>query len=184
MKPRIEALTAVVGVQLVHLQPHEDDRGYFLETFRKEWFPQRLWRQVQTNRSESRAGVLRGLHFHQHQVDYWYVTRGRLRVGLADLRPESPTFRAATTLEMSGETPLGLFIPTRVAHGFVALTDVTLTYVVDNYFDGADENGVAWNDPELAVPWGVDEPVVSARDAANPRFRELLPLTPLPESGQ
>ena len=70
---------------------------------------------------------------------------------------------------------MGVFIPTGVAHGFYALTDATLTYLVDNYYDGADELGVAWNDPTLAVPWQVDTPLLSARDETNPAYGDIAP---------
>ena len=74
-----------------------------------------------------------------------------------------------------GETnTIGLFIPCGVAHGFYALTDATLMYVVNQYYDGgADENGVAWNDPELGVAWGVDSPILSPRDQHNPLLKDI-----------
>jgi len=67
----------------------------------------------------------------------------------------------------------GLLIPPGVAHGFLALTEATVNYLVSNYFDGADEHGVAWDDPDLAVPWGVESALISSRDARNPRLRDL-----------
>jgi dTDP-4-dehydrorhamnose 3,5-epimerase len=75
---------------------------------------------------------------------------------------------------------LGLFIPIGVAHGFLALTDATLTYVVDNYYDGRDEFGVAWNDPDLGLDWGTSTPTISPRDQANPRLRDI-PAAALPK---
>ncbi len=163
----------IVGVKVVRLLPFGDERGRFMETFRKEWFPERSWDVVQANRSESAAGVLRGLHYHFRQVDYWHVISGEVRVGLADLRAGSPTCGASQVITLRGDEPTGLFIPSGVAHGFYAVTDVTLTYIVDNYYDGDDELGVAWDDPELAVDWGVDAPILSARDQANPRWQEI-----------
>lgn len=163
----------IAGIKIVRLKVFRDERGRFLETFRKEWFPERTWSIVQTNRSDSRAGVLRGLHYHFHQVDYWYVAQGRIRVGLADLRKDSPTFGASETVEMGEQNEYGLYIPSGVAHGFYALTDATLIYLVDNYYDGGDEFGVAWDDPDLAVPWNVRAPILSARDRANPRLQEI-----------
>ena len=62
-----------------------------------------------------------------------------------------------------------------VAHGFVTLTDAILIYIVDNYYNGSDEYGVAWNDPEIAVPWGVESPIVSPRDAKNPLLKDISP---------
>jgi dTDP-4-dehydrorhamnose 3,5-epimerase len=177
--PEIQPSDLIADVQLVRLQSFADERGRFMETFRTEWFPQRRWEIIQSNRSDSRAGTLRGLHFHYHQVDYWYVVNGRLRVGMVDLRPFSPTYLATQTIEMGRQngdsSDLGLFIPIGVAHGFVALTDVTLTYIVDNYYNGGqDENGVLWKDPDINLNWGVTDPLISPRDAANPRLRDIL----------
>jgi len=163
----------ILGVKIVKLKAFGDERGRFLETFRKDWFPERTWDIVQTNRSDSRAGVLRGLHYHFRQVDYWYVPRGRIRVGLADLRRTSPTFGASEAIEIGEHNECGVFIPCGVAHGFYALTDATLTYLVDNYYDGSDEFGVAWDDPDLAVPWEVSEPILSGRDRVNPTLNNI-----------
>jgi dTDP-4-dehydrorhamnose 3,5-epimerase len=164
----------IMGVKFVQLRAFADERGRFFETFRKEWFPERSWQTIQTNRSDSKAGVLRGLHYHFKQVDYWYVPNGRIRVGLADLRQSSPTVGKSEVIEIGDENQMGVFIPCGVAHGFVALTPATLTYLVDNYYDGGDELGVAWNDPDLAVPWGVSEPILSGRDQQNPLWKEIV----------
>lgn len=172
--PVISKLERIPGVYITELRPFSDERGRFTEIFRKEWFPQREWLNFQSNRSESKAGVLRGLHYHFNQVDYWYVASGRIRVGLVDLRDSSPGFKFTQTIDMDAADNRGLFIPVGVAHGFVALTDVTLLYIVDNYYDGADEYGLAWNDPDIRVSWGLDdEPVLSGRDASNPFLRDI-----------
>jgi dTDP-4-dehydrorhamnose 3,5-epimerase len=164
----------ISGVFVAQLQAFGDERGRFIETFRKEWFPQRSWDVFQTNRVDSIKGVLRGLHYHHHQVDYWYVVKGKIRVGLADIRPSSPTYMQTQTIEMGEENNIGMFIPCGVAHGYAALTEVTHAYIVDSYYNGgADENGVAWNDPDLNVAWNVENPIVSARDAANPLLRDI-----------
>jgi len=165
----------IAGVKFVQLRAYVDERGRFMETFRRSWFPERSWDIIQANCSYSRAGVLRGLHYHHRQVDYWFAPTGTLRVGLADLRPGSPTNGASQTLEIGEHNPVGVFIPIGVAHGFLALTDVALTYIVDNYYHGDDERGVAWNDPTLAVEWGVIEPIISARDRENPLMKDLPP---------
>jgi dTDP-4-dehydrorhamnose 3,5-epimerase len=95
------------------------------------------------------------------------------------LRPASPTYRAVEVIELDAATPTGLFIPVGVAHGFYAQSQATLLYLVDNYYNGSDELGVAWNDPALAIPWGVSDPILSDRDARNPLLAhiatELLP---------
>lgn len=174
MAPIIIESEIIPGVQIAELRPFADDRGRFTEMFRKEWFPQREWKFVQMNRSDSQAGVLRGLHYHFNQVDYWCVVNGRIRVGLADLRPSSPAYKQTQTIELEPSQGRGLFIPVGVAHGFLALTDVTLIYVVDNYYDGADELGLAWNDDEIVVNWNqTTKPILSPRDMLNPRFSEI-----------
>jgi dTDP-4-dehydrorhamnose 3,5-epimerase len=164
----------IIGVQIVLLKPYSDNRGRFMETFRKEWFPQRNWDIIQCNRSDSQKGVLRGLHYHHHQVDYWYVPNGRLRAGLVDIRPNSDTYLQTETVEMGDHNEVGLFIPVGVAHGFFALSDVTLTYIVDNYFNGGvDENGVAWNDPQFQLDWGAANPILSERDLQNKLLKDI-----------
>ncbi len=170
--------TRIAGVKFAHLRAFGDERGRFLETFRKNWFPERAWDIVQTNRSDSKGGVLRGLHYHFHQVDYWYCPAGVLRVGLADLRRSSATYGASEVIEIGDNQQIGVFIPCGVAHGFYAVTDVTLTYLVDNYYNGGDEFGVAWDDPTLAVPWDAEAPILSERDRSNPR------LSAIPEQQQ
>jgi dTDP-4-dehydrorhamnose 3,5-epimerase len=170
----------IQGVYLASLKPFTDERGRFVETFRKEWFPQRTWDVIQGNASYSRAGVLRGLHFHRRQVDYWFAPSGAIRVGLCDLRRNSPTYRAVQTLEIGDQNFTGIYIPVGVAHGFLALTDAILTYLVDNYYDGSDEHGVAWNDPDINLPWGADNPQLSPRDMQNPLLRHIPPEN-LPE---
>lgn len=171
----INTQTAIHGVQIAQLRAYGDERGRFMETFRRDWFPQVSWERLQTNRSDSRAGVLRGLHYHFHQVDYWVVTRGRIRAAMVDLRVQSPSFKQVMTLDMGEENLLGLFIPIGVAHGFAALTDCTLTYTVNNYYDSTDEFGVAWDDATFGIDWGVADPIISERDQQNPTFDNIAP---------
>lgn len=176
--PVIIESRSIPGVLRVQLKAFADDRGRFTEIFRKEWFPQRTWGSIQSNRSDSRQGVLRGLHYHFRQVDYWYVISGTIRVGLADLRPSSPSYRCTETIDLDAAANRGLYIPVGVAHGFLALSDVTLMYIVDNYFDGSDEFGLAWNDPDIVVDWrATHSPSLSGRDAANPWFRDIPPAS-------
>ncbi len=171
----IRNFAQIDGVYTVPIRAFEDDRGRFMETFRKEWFPWINWTNVQHNRSDSKAGVVRGLHYHKNQVDYWYVTHGVVRAALVDLRPSSNTYRMTATVEIGDGDGhnTGLFIPVGVAHGFAALTDCTLMYIVNNYYDGSDEYGVLWNDPALNLDWGVADAIVSERDAANPLLKDI-----------
>ena len=103
---------------------------------------------VQGNRADRQRGAVVGLHYHLHQADYWYVPFGTARVVLHDLREGGPTDGATLDLDLSGDNHLGVFIPPGVAHGFAALTDMTITYLVDGYYNPADELGVAWDDPD------------------------------------
>jgi dTDP-4-dehydrorhamnose 3,5-epimerase len=123
---------------------------------------------VQGNRSDKQAGAVVGLHYHLHQADYWYVTTGTARVVLHDLRQGSPTDAATLVVDIGDADERGVFIPPGVAHGFASLTDLTLTYLVDQYYNPADELGLAWDDPAVGADWGVDSPVLSERDRANP----------------
>ena len=169
----------IAGVVLVDPDVHGDERGYFVETYRREWFPQGR-EMVQGNRGDRQAGAIVGLHYHLHQADYWYVPNGTARVVLHDLRTGSPTDRATLSLDLGiqadgTKSHAGVFIPPGVAHGFAALTDMTITYLVDSYYNPADELGVAWDDPAIEADWGVTDPVLSARDQANPGRDALDP---------
>jgi dTDP-4-dehydrorhamnose 3,5-epimerase len=167
----------IAGVYIVEPQQFGDERGVFVESYRREWVPGAN-EMIQGNRADRSQGCVVGLHFHRHQADYWYVTSGRVRVVLHDLRAGSPTDGATLTLEL-GQRPDGsadhhaVYIPPGVAHGFAALTDVTVTYLVDRYYDPADELGIAWDDPDVGAEWGVDDPILSERDRNNPKRAEL-----------
>jgi dTDP-4-dehydrorhamnose 3,5-epimerase len=168
----IEPLLAIDGVQVAHLVGHTDARGSFVETYRREWFPDGR-EMVQSNRAVRAAGSLVGLHFHRHQADYWHVTAGSARIVLHDLRRGSATEGVTWAADLADDR--GVYIPPGVAHGFAATTDVALTYLVDRYYDPADELGVAWDDPAIGADWGIDAPVLSARDQANPTVAALDP---------
>jgi dTDP-4-dehydrorhamnose 3,5-epimerase len=172
---RVVTPEAMPGVRVVPLKAHVDARGRFTETYRQEWFPGRP-AMVQGNRSDSEPNVLRGLHYHLRQADYWYVPAGRVLVALADLRASSPVRGAVTTFEIGEGHEVGVYIPPGVAHGYYALVRATMTYLVDRYYDTNDELGVAWDDPELAIPWPFDgQPLLSPRDQKNPRVADLDP---------
>jgi dTDP-4-dehydrorhamnose 3,5-epimerase len=168
----------IAGVLLVRLAGHADDRGRFMETFRQEWFAGAP-PMVQGNRSDSIRGTLRGLHYHLHQSDYWYVPYGTIVVALHDLRASAPSSGMSMAFEIGTDNEVGVYIPPGVAHGFQAVTDATLTYLVDNYYDPNDENGLAWDDPDAAIPWPIPEPLLSDRDKVNPK-RSDIPKGRLP----
>jgi dTDP-4-dehydrorhamnose 3,5-epimerase len=162
----------IAGVYLVAFPRFGDPRGYFFESYRRAWIPGAR-EMVQGNCSFSKAGVLRGLHYHLRQADLWALPHGRARAALYDLRASSPTRGTSEVLEMGGADPVGIYIPRGVAHGFYALEDSFMTYLVDEYYDGSDELGVRWDDPALGIDWGAQSPIVSERDQKNPRLAEI-----------
>ena len=179
--PKVYESETIPGVWIVEPDAHGDERGRFIETYRRSWFP--LGREmVQANRSDKQGGALVGLHYHLHQADYWLVPRGRARVVLHDLRDGSPSDGATLVIEIGEQDSRGVFIPPGVAHGFLALTDMTITYFVDSYYNPEDELGVAWDDPEIAADWGARDPVVSKRDQSNPS-RSAIPPDRRPHLG-
>lgn len=169
----------IAGAHLFTLVPHEDPRGSLTELYRQEWSPGSS-PIVQANLSRSRAGVLRGLHWHRRQRDLWCVVSGRAFVALVDLREGSPTRLATAELAIDPEDqPAAISIPPGVAHGFHAATDVLLLYLVDAEYSGDDEFGLAWDDPELAIGWPSRSPTLSDRDVANPSLADVLKDPPL-----
>lgn len=130
---------------------------------------------VQANLSRSATDVLRGMHFHRRQTDLWMLIEGRAFVAIADLRQLSDDHRPrVATIEMRpGDAVL---IPEMVAHGFHALEPIALVYLVTNEYDGSDELGFAWDDPDAGIPWLVKDPIVSDRDRANPSLRTAISL--------
>ena len=176
----ITASEIIDGVFVVTPDVYGDDRGYFVETYRRQWFPGGR-EMVQGNRGNRIAGCIVGLHYHLHQADYWYVPFGHARVVLHDLRQGSPTDGATQMIDL-GEVDggdnrhQGVYIPPGVAHGFASLTDMAITYLVDGYYNPADELGVAWDDPEIGADWGLTDPILSARDQNNPRRADIEPM--------
>ena len=188
MNPK-EAGSRLAGVRYGKLQRIGDRRGSFAELWRASTFGELGLdvaglpdaRFVQANLSTSARGVLRGLHYHRRQLDYWTVVGGRALVALIDVRPvlADPSAHAVVeTRELSeGES---VTIPTGVAHGFLALEPLSLLYLVTNEYDGSDELGFAWDDPAVGIPWPAvpgtpdGRPILSDRDRSNPTLRELV----------
>ncbi len=136
---------------------------------------------MQANLSTSAAGVLRGLHLHRRQLDYWVVADGRAWVALVDARPlldGSGTRPIVETRELVADSTVT--IPAGVAHGFLALEALALVYLVTAEYDDTDELGFGWDDPLAAVPWPVvpgqadGRPILSGRDRSNPSLAQLV----------
>ena len=161
-----KAESTIEGVLHLPVEDHGDPRGSFREIFREQHLPVSF---VQANHSRSKAGVLRGLHYHRRQSDLWYVVSGELLLGCADLRTRAER-PAIWSVALSSEKPSAVLIPPGVAHGFAALTDVDLVYWVTHGYDASDEYGVAWDDPTIDLDWRIDKPILSERDSTNERL--------------
>ena len=160
------------GINVIKAESHSDYRGRLVEILHASDSSVRF---VQANHSHSVRHVLRGLHYHRRQTDWWYLVSGSARVALVDVRRkvERPHVQM---LELRSDEPTVLEIPAGVAHGYLALSDIDLIYLVSQEYDGTDEFGIAWNDPRLAIPWGIDRPILSARDRDNPELQwERIP---------
>lgn len=186
------APSAIAGVRYGSVVRHADARGSFRELWRASTFdalteaqtgsqPGSTPRFVQANLSTSAAGVLRGLHYHRRQLDYWIVASGRALVALVDVRPLADgTGRRAPVETRELEADDWVVIPAGVAHGFLALEPLELIYLVTNEFDNSDELGFAWDDPAVGVPWPRiaatpdGRPILSDRDRSNPSLAELV----------
>ncbi|MEX1264156.1 MAG: dTDP-4-dehydrorhamnose 3,5-epimerase family protein [Actinomycetota bacterium] len=171
--PSERTISIPYGARVVDLTTRADDRGAFTEVFRQEWFPGARV-MVQSNLSRSRAGVLRGLHFHRRQADYWCVLEGTAFVALVDLRAGSPTERSAWWRTFDASDRLrGLYVPPGVAHGFYAVTTLRCsTWSMRR--SPATTSSASRNDPDAAIPWPGADPVVSVRDASNPPMADVM----------
>lgn len=179
---RYEVQPPIAGLMLIQCKPFPDSRGFFMETYRQEALAKLgLPRDfVQDNQSHSLPGVLRGLHFQcapEEQGKLVHVVRGRIWDVAVDLRPGSPTFGKYFGYELNDKNGLMYWMPKGFAHGFCVLGDepADVAYKIDGYFSPKNDTGVRWNDPDLAIQWPIQEPIVSQKDMDLPLLRELFP---------
>jgi len=170
--------TSLEGVLLIEPSCFEDERGFFLESYQSTRYRAAgiTDQFVQDNQSRSAHGVLRGLHFQvkRSQAQIVTVMRGRVFDVTIDLRPRSSTFGQWFGVELSDTGPRQLYLASGFAHGFCVLSDwADLHYKVSQEYDPHDEGGVLWNDPDLGIPWPINTPRISSRDAAYRCLREL-----------
>ncbi len=175
------APSGLLGVRYGTLTRHADVRGSFTELWRASTLGAGTGSVAQANLSTSSPGVLRGLHLHRRQLDYWVVVAGRAFVALVDARPGVAGLPGPAAVETRELVPGDwVVIPAGVAHGFLALEALQLLYLVTNEYNGSDELGFAWDDPAVGVPWPAvsatpdGRPIVSERDASNPPLVELV----------
>ena len=175
--------TAFDGVWILEPNLFTDARGYFNETFREAVLQEALQqpiRFVQDNESVSKKGVIRGLHYQlppMAQSKLVRVVQGKVWDVIVDLRKDSPTFGETFSMELSAENKKQLFIPQGFAHGYITLSDTaTFVYKVDNYYSKAHEGSIAFNDPDLAIPWPLTpkEWILSPKDLEHASFKEAV----------
>jgi dTDP-4-dehydrorhamnose 3,5-epimerase len=172
--------TRLPGVVIIEPDVHRDDRGYFVETFHANRYLEEAGIRsdfVQDNLSYSEHGVLRGLHAQRAypQGKLVRVSRGTVFDVAVDIDPGSPTFKQWVGVKLSGENQRQLWIPPGFAHGFQVLSETADSqYKCTEYYDPDDEIGVIWNDPDLAIDWPIDDPIVSAKDRSLPTLSALI----------
>ncbi len=158
---------------------HQDQRGYFLESFQLE----RLRSTgingpfVQDNQSFSFKGVLRGLHFQKsphQQGKLVSVTIGKVLDIVVDIRKSSPTFGNHYSCILDAKRHNILYVPEGMAHGFLALKNSLFVYKCTEFYNKESERGILWSDPTLNIDWGMTDPIVSEKDAKLPSFKDVV----------
>lgn len=169
--------TPLKGLYVIEPKVFGDSRGFFMETYNEKAFEElglcTHW--AQDNHSRSQKGVVRGLHFQSPnaQVKLVRVARGRVLDVALDLRKDSETFGQSFSVELSEENKKWLYVPTGFAHGFSVLEDNTdFLYKCSTLYSPKDEGGILWNDPALAINWGVKDPIISEKDKKLPTLAE------------
>ncbi|SDI99751.1 dTDP-4-dehydrorhamnose 3,5-epimerase [Frankineae bacterium MT45] len=173
---------AIAGVLLFTPTPFTDDRGFFTRTFDSDVATQagvdaQSFRQ--DSQSRSHRGVIRGMHLRTGAGEAKLVrcSYGAILDVLVDLRPDSPTFRTLATYELDDVSHRSLYIPAGVAHGWQALSEpADVCYRIDREHDPREDLTIAYDDPELAIPWPLPAGVTSERDRSAPRLAEILHL--------
>jgi dTDP-4-dehydrorhamnose 3,5-epimerase len=173
--------TEVEGVVILEPKVFGDDRGYFTETFRQDKFEEAIGYKVnfiQDNESKSSFGVLRGLHYQLPPFSQSKLVRviiGSVIDVAVDIRKGSPTFGKHIAVELSGENKRQLFVPRGFAHGFVVTSETAIfTYKVDNYYALEYDRGIAYNDPDIDISWGIDleKLLLSEKDKMHPSLTD------------
>ena len=169
---------ALKGLKLVKPKVFRDDRGFFLESFRDSHFKELGLQSdfAQDNHSYSQKDCIRGLHFQSYpgQAKLIRAAIGKIFDVAVDIRPDSPTFGQWEAVILDGEHHHQLFIPVGFAHGFCVLSDEAhVMYKVSTPYHPDHEKGFRWNDPDVAIQWPTESPIVSARDTISPFFKEI-----------
>jgi dTDP-4-dehydrorhamnose 3,5-epimerase len=166
---------------LIEFQPRifKDERGLFFESFRQDiLLNEGIEKQfVQDNQSFSYKNVLRGIHFQKkphEQAKLIRVVYGKALDIAVDLRPDSPTFGMHQAVILDAVENNMFYIPEGFGHGFLAIENCILQYKCTAYYHPASDSGIIWDDPDLKIDWKIDEPILSAKDAALPTFKAFI----------
>ncbi len=174
----------IEGLKVITPEVFGDERGYFMETYRKDQFTEAGIgvEFVQDNQSSSSKGVLRGMHFqiNHPQAKLVRVIKGRVYDVAVDLRKGSETFGKWFGVELSAENKKMLFIPRGFAHGFLVLSDIAeFVYKCDDFFHPGDDGGLKYDDPDIGIIWpdeiGSEELNINDRDRNWPDFKSQFP---------
>jgi dTDP-4-dehydrorhamnose 3,5-epimerase len=181
MPRRLE--TKLDGVVLLEPEVHGDDRGFVVETYRRD-----AWAElgvdvefVQHNHSRSAQGTLRGIHFQTEpgQAKLVRCPRGEIFDVAVDLRRGSPTFGEWEGHVLDDAGHRQLYVPVGFGHGFAVLSDVAdVAYLLSSTYDPATESGIAWDDPDVGVEWPLESPLLSERDTSAPTLAEVRDSLP------
>lgn len=171
--------TSIEGLLILERPTFQDERGFFREIFHKDELDRVLgvkFDGVQLNHSRSNPGVLRGIHAERWNKIISPVN-GTAFLAIVDIRPESATFGKFETFTINDENRFSLFLPSGMANSICVIgeTPVDYFYLVDAYYTGQDTRAIAWDDPDLNIPWPIKDPIISERDQNNPKLRELFP---------
>ena len=173
--------TALEGVYIVEPCVHGDSRGFFMESWSERDFARAGFHYdfVQDNHSLSTAkGTLRGIHFQRGdkaQAKLLRCVRGAVLDVAVDLRPSSPTYKKWVAVELSEANKRQFLIPRGFGHGFVTLTDdVEFLYKADNPYAPEADGGIRWNDPDIGVEWGIEDPILSEKDSKAPLLKDAV----------
>lgn len=171
--------TSIPGLLIIERPTHSDERGFFREVFRLndlEAESGHEFKIIQANHAHSLPRVIRALH-----AENWnklvYPVNGKIFAAVVDIRPESETFGKFETFEFDENAHWALFIPRGLANSICVLGSkaVDYLYLVDAYYNGSDTRAIAWDDPDINIPWPVKDPIISKRDRENPKLREMFP---------
>jgi dTDP-4-dehydrorhamnose 3,5-epimerase len=170
--------TKLDGVYVIEPRVFGDARGWFMETYSKIKTPQIACEFVQDNHSYSaQKGTLRGIHFQyppMAQAKLVRCVRGAVLDFAVDLRRDSSTYKQWISVELSAENKKQLFIPRGFGHAFITLADDTeIVYKTDNYYSPEHDGAVLWNDPDIGIDWGNDNPTLSDKDSAAKTLKEI-----------